>query len=65
MITYKATLEVKGYHQSKGIDYDETFSPLVMVKYKKILFAIVAHYDNIWKMDANMTFRKGNLSKDV
>ena len=45
VITYKARLVAKGFHQSQGIDYDETFSPLTMLKSKMILLVIVAHYD--------------------
>ena len=66
MITYKAKLIAKGYSQRQGIDYDETFSPLAMLKSIRILLAIVVHYDyEIWKKDAKTTFRKRNLSKDV
>ena len=50
VITYKARLVAKDYHQRQGIDYDETFSWLVMLKSKRILIAIAAHYDyDIWK----------------
>ena len=58
MITYMAKLIVEGYHQRQGIDYDETFSWLVMLKSKRIILAITTHYDcEIWKMDVKITFR--------
>ena len=44
VISYKAKLIAKGYRQRQGIDYDETFSPVVMLKSIKILLAITAHY---------------------
>jgi hypothetical protein len=36
---------VKGFKQIHGIDYDETFSPIAMLKSVRILLAIVAHFD--------------------
>ena len=57
VITYKAKLIAKGYHQRQRIDYDETFSRLAMLKSKRLLLAIAAHYDyEIWKMDVKTTF---------
>ena len=46
VITYKARLMVKGYLQRQGIDYDKTFSPVAMLKFIRILLAIIAHHDN-------------------
>ena len=66
MITYKARLVAKGYYQRQGINYDETLSPIAMLKSIRILLAIDAHYNyEIWKIDLKTTFRKGNLSKDM
>ena len=49
VITYKARLVLKGYRQRQGVDYDETFSPVIMVKSIQILLDITAHYDyEIW-----------------
>ena len=63
---YKARLVAKGFHQIQGVDYDETFLPVAMLKSIQILLAIVAYYDyEIWKMDVKMAFLNGNLSEDV
>ena len=43
---YKAKLIAKGYCQRQGIDYYETFSRLTMLKSKRILLALTAHYDH-------------------
>jgi hypothetical protein len=42
---YKARLVVKGFKQIHGIDYDKTFSPIVMLKYVWILLAIATYFD--------------------
>ena len=66
VITYKDRLVAKGYHEKQGIDYDETFSPVAMLKSIRILLAITAHYDyEIWKMDVKTAFLNGNLTKEV
>ena len=46
VITYKVRLVAKGYRQREGIEYDETFSSIAMLKSIRILLAIAAHYDN-------------------
>ena len=45
VITYKARLVAKGYRLKQGVDYDETFSPIAMLKSIRILLVIAAHYD--------------------
>ena len=45
METYKACLVVKGYRQLYGIDYDETFSPVAILKSIQIVLAIAAYLD--------------------
>ena len=37
---YKARLVAKGFRQVQGIDYDETFSPVAMLKSVRIMLAI-------------------------
>ena len=63
---YKAWLVAKGFRQIQGVDYEETFSPVAMLKSVRILLAIAAYYDyEIWQMDVKTAFLNGHLSEDV
>ena len=64
--TFKARLVAKGFKQTHGIDYDETFSPVSMLKSIRILLVVAAYYDyEICQMDVKTTFLNGNLLEDV
>ena len=63
---YKARLVAKGYRHIHGIDYEETFSPVAMIKSIRIMLAIAAYLDyEIWQMDVKTVFLNGNLVEDV
>lgn len=42
---YKARLVAKGYTQTYGVDYFETFSPVVKIDTIRVLFSISANKD--------------------
>lgn len=55
LTTYK--LVVKGFKQIQGVNYDETFSPVVVFKSIRIILAIVVFHDyEIWQMDVKTAF---------
>ena len=59
---YKARLVAEGFQQVQGVDYDETFSPVAMLKSVRNMLAISAFYDyEIWQMDVKTTFLNGYL----
>ncbi|KAJ9564851.1 hypothetical protein OSB04_000817 [Centaurea solstitialis] len=61
--TFKARLVAKGFTQTHGIDYDETFSPVAMLKSIRILMAISAYFNyEIWQMDVKTAFLNGKLT---
>ena len=62
---YKARLVARGFRQVQGVDYDETFSPVAMLKSVRIMLAIVAFYDyEILQMDAQTAFLNGFLKEE-
>ena len=63
--TFKARLVAKGFTQKEGIDYEETFSLVAMLKSIRILLSIAAcvNYE-IWQMDVKTAFLNGNLEED-
>ncbi|KAM2676504.1 hypothetical protein EV1_003163 [Malus domestica] len=64
--TYKARLVAKGYRQREGIDYEETFSPVAMIKSIRIFLAIAAYHDyEIWQMDVKTAFLNGYLEEEL
>ncbi|GKF68763.1 retrotransposon protein, putative, ty1-copia subclass [Tanacetum coccineum] len=64
--TYKAHLVAKGFTQTLGIDYEETFSPVADIRAIRILIAIATFYDyEIWQMDVKTAFLNGYLNEEV
>ena len=56
----------KSHTQKEGIDYEETFSPVAMLKSIRILLAVAASLDyEIWQMDVKTAFLNGNLNEDI
>ena len=47
---YKARIVAKGFRQVQGLDYDESFSRVSILKSVRIMLAIAAFYE-IWQMD--------------
>jgi hypothetical protein len=63
---YKARLVAKGYSQTKGIDYNETYAPVVKFKSVHILAALCAKYKlKAFQDDVPTAFLKGNLKEEI
>lgn len=65
-IRYKARLVARGFSQRRGIDYDETFSPVVRHSSLRLLFALAANLNlKVDHMDVKTAFLNGTLDKVV
>ena len=63
---YKARLVAQGYSQQPGLDYDETFSPVVRAESVRALIAVAAEHNIMThEMDVKTAFLNGNLEEEV
>ena len=66
MICNKAQLVAQGYLQMEGVDYDETFAPVVRMESIRILLALACQLKfKLYQMDVKTAFLTGILKEDV
>lgn len=65
-VHYRARLVAKGFTQKPGIDYDETFSPVVRHSTLKLLFALSVQFRlDVTHLDVKTAFLNGFLKEDI
>jgi hypothetical protein len=63
---YKARLVAKGFQEVHGIDYDETFAPVVNMDSIQLALSIaVAKGWEVHQMDVKNSFLHGDLSEEI
>ena len=66
LLSTKLELSQKDFRQVQGVDYDEIFSLVAMLKSVRIMLAIAAFYDyEIWQMDVKTAFLNGFLEEEL
>ena len=63
---YKARLVAQGYNQKQGINYDETFSPVVRFESIRTIISLAAQHNlHLQQIDIKTAFLNGWLKEDI
>ena len=66
MESYKARLIAQGFSQRQGVDYDETFSPVIRFESLRTLIALATPKGlKLHQMDVTAAFLNGHLEQQV
>ncbi|KAK2990689.1 hypothetical protein RJ640_000110 [Escallonia rubra] len=63
---HKAQLVAKSYSQQRGVDFNETFEPIVRMETIRIVLALAAQLElKVYQLDVQSTFLNGELAEEI
>ena len=66
MDVYQAKLVIKGYKQTEGLDYFDTYSPVMRINSIRSVLAITALRNlEVHQMDVKTVFLNGDLDEEI
>lgn len=66
VIRHKARLVTNGYHQQPGLDFKETFSPVIKMTTVRLIMTLALHFSwPIHQLDVKNAFLHGNISEQI
>src|SRR6187397_2155191 len=62
----KSRLVAKGFTQTEGLDFDESYAPVARLDAIRLFLAFAAHNDiKVYQMDVQIAFLNGELAEEV
>ena len=66
ILKYKACAVAQGFTQIEGLDYDETFAPVIKLTSLCTILALAAEYDlELHQMDVKSAYLNGDLKEKI
>lgn len=66
VVRHKARLVANGYHQKPGLDFEDTFSPVIKMTTVRLIISLALHFTwPVHQLDVKNAFLHGLISKEI